>query len=94
MYGREKCDKIKLKMKKFLRLAKYLLLSIVFVVFAFLRWVTGGHSNELDNKRLSKDDLNKSLSHFPEANADVTGGGGGDDGGGDGDDDGGGGGGC
>jgi len=81
MHGREECDKIE-KMKKFFRLFKYIALSIVFVVFAFLRWVSGGQSSDLvDHKKLSKDDLKNSLPHFPEVNADVPGGDGGGDGG-------------
>ena len=80
-------------MKKFFRLFKYIALSMVFVAFAFLRWVSGGHADEADNKRLSKGDLKNLLLHLPEANADVPAdgdGGGGDGGGDDGGDDGGG----
>ena len=58
-------------MKKFFRLIKYFFLGIVFVVFAFFRWILGGQSNDLDHKKLSNDDLKKSLPHFPEVNADV-----------------------
>ena len=76
-------------MKKFFRLFKYIALSIVFIVFAFFRWISGGHTDESDNKRLSKDDLKNSLPHFPEVNADVPGGDGGDGGGDGGDGDGG-----
>src|SRR3989338_2248736 len=72
------------KLTKFFRLFKYVILSIVFVLLALLRWVSGSHSDESDNKRLSKEDFKNLLSHFPKANADVPGGGGGggDDGGG------------
>ncbi len=60
-------------MKKFFRLIKYFFLGIVFVVFAFFRWILGGQSNDLDHKKLSNDDLKNSLPNFPEANADVSG---------------------
>ncbi|MDO8728819.1 MAG: hypothetical protein Q7K26_02885 [bacterium] len=66
-------------MKKVFRLFKYVILGTVFIAFAFLRGVSGWHSDKSpDAKRLSKDDLNKLFSQIPRVNADVAGDGTGD----------------
>ena len=78
------------KFVKVFRLFKYVVLGTVFVAFAFLRGVSGWHSDKpLDAKKLSKDDLNKLFSQIPKVNADVSGGGDSSDSSDDGDDGGG-----
>jgi hypothetical protein len=78
------------KLVKVFRLFKYLTLGTILIAFAFLRGIIGWHSDKMSNNRkLSKDDLQKLFPYISKVNADVVGDGDGGDDSGDGDGDGG-----